>query len=118
MITELDVDVLPRAVRQTGADVRLSAAARPELNPWPDTLPDSVQQALARRYADLFRVYYRHRGEISRVTFWGVTDRTSWKNNWPVPGRTNYPLLFGRDGRPKPALAAVLAVPSLGATGP
>ncbi len=118
MITELDVDVLPRAVRQTGADVSLSAAARPELNPYPDSLPDSVQQALARRYADLFGVFYRHRGEITRVTFWGVTDKDSWRNNWPVPGRTNYPLLFGRDGRPKPAFDAVLAVSRRGATAP
>lgn len=116
MITELDVDVLPRAVRQTGADVSLSAAARPELNPYPDSLPDAVQQALARRYADLFGVFYRHRGEITRVTFWGVTDKDSWRNNWPVPGRTDYPLLFGRDGRPKPAFDAVLAVSRRGAT--
>jgi endo-1,4-beta-xylanase len=28
-----------------------------------------------------------------------------------VPGRTNYPLLFDRQRRPKPALDAVLAVP-------
>ena len=118
MITELDVDVLPRAMRQTGADVGQRAAARPDLNPWPDALPDSMQQALARRYADLFGVFYRHRGEVARVTFWGVTDRDSWKNNWPVPGRTNYPLLFGRDGRPKPAFDAVLAVARRGATAP
>ncbi len=111
MITELDVDVLPRAVRQQGADIRLTAAARPDLNPYPDSLPDSLQQALARRYADLFRVFYRNRGAITRVTFWGVTDRDSWKNNWPVRGRTNYPLLFGRDGRPKPAFEAVLRIP-------
>ena len=91
MITELDVDVLPR-----GAD------------PFADGLPDSLQQALARRYAELFGSYVRHRGTVARVTFWGVTDRDSWLNNWPVRGRTNYPLLFDRDGRPKPALAAVV----------
>jgi len=110
MITELDVDVLPSAFRQTGADVALHAAARPELNPWPAALPDSMQQALARRYATLFGVFVEHAGEISRVTFWGVTDAGSWKNNWPVPGRTNYPLLFDRQGRPKPAFDAVLRV--------
>lgn len=110
MITELDVDVLPRAVRQTGADVALRAAARPELNPWPVALPDSMQQALARRYADLFRLFLKHAGDLSRVTFWGVTDAQSWKNNWPVRGRTNYPLLFDRQGRPKPAFDAVLEV--------
>jgi len=109
MITELDVDVLPRAVPQTGADVGLSAAARPELDPYASGLPDSVQQALARRYAELFGVFLRHRGQVARVTFWGVTDRDSWRNNWPVRGRTNYPLLFDRAGRPKPAFDAVIA---------
>ena len=91
MITELDVDVLPR-----GAD------------PFGHGLPDSLQQALARRYAELFGSYLRHRGTVARVTFWGVTDRDSWLNNWPVRGRTNYPLLFDRHGRPKPAFAAVI----------
>lgn len=118
MVTELDVDVLPRAMRRTGADVSQRAAARAGLNPWPDSLPDSVQQALARRYAALFGVFYRHRDAISRVTFWGVTDKDSWKNNWPVPGRVNYPLLFDRSARPKPAFKAVLAVPARAATGP
>ena len=109
MITELDVDVLPRAVAQTGADVGLRAAARAELDPYAAGLPDSVQQALARRYAELFGVFLRHRGQVARVTFWGVTDRDSWRNNWPVRGRTNYPLLFDRAGRPKPAFDAVIA---------
>ena len=45
---------------------------------------------------------------MSRVTFWGVTDRDSWLNNWPVPGRTSYPLLFDREGKPKPAFDAVI----------
>jgi endo-1,4-beta-xylanase len=67
-----------------------------------------VQQALARRYAELFRSYLRYPGTVTRVTFWGVTDRDSWKNQWPVRGRTNYPLLFDRQGRPKPAFKAVL----------
>jgi endo-1,4-beta-xylanase len=110
MITELDVDVLPRATQQRGADVSLNVAARVDLNPYAAGLPDSVQRALAQRYADLFGVYYRHRGTLTRVTFWGVTDGDSWKNNWPVRGRTNYPLLFDRDGRPKPAFDAVMRV--------
>jgi hypothetical protein len=39
-------------------------------------------------------------------------DGASWKNGYPIPGRTNYPLLFDRDRRPKPAFDAVLAVPA------
>jgi len=56
----------------------------------------------------LFGVFLKHRGVIARVTFWGVTDGDSWLNNWPVKGRTNYPLLFDRAGQPKPAFDAVI----------
>lgn len=93
MITELDIDVLP-----------------PDLSPYPDSLPDSLQAALADRYAALFAVYLRHDDAITRVTFWGVSDGDSWLNNWPVRRRTNYPLLFDRRHRPKPAFAAVIGV--------
>jgi len=107
-ITELDVDVLPAATRQRGADVGLSVQARAELNPYVNALPDATQQALAKRYADLFACFIRHRDAVTRVTFWGVTDAGSWLNNWPVHGRTAYPLLFDRDGHPKPAFDAVV----------
>jgi endo-1,4-beta-xylanase len=75
-------------------------------------LPESIQQALAKRYADLFGVFVRHRDVIERVTFWGVTDGDSWLNGWPVRGRTSYPLLFDRNGQPKPAFAAVIRTAS------
>jgi endo-1,4-beta-xylanase len=107
-ITELDIDVLPRATASPGADVSLRARQADALNPYAAGLPDSVQQALARRYADLFRVYMKHRDAIARVTFWGVSDGDSWLNNWPVRGRTSYPLLFDRAGQPKPAFDAVI----------
>jgi endo-1,4-beta-xylanase len=108
MITELDVDVLPPAMQYRGADISANVELQPKLNPYTNGLPDSLQQTLAKRYADLFGVFLKHRGELTRVTFWGVTDASSWLNNWPVPGRTNYPLLFDRDGRPKPAFDAVI----------
>jgi endo-1,4-beta-xylanase len=106
-ITELDIDVLPSASRQT-AEVSLHIEENPKLNPYAKGLPDAVQQALAKRYGDLFAVYWKHRDVINRVTFWGVTDAHSWLNNWPVKGRTSYPLLFDRDGKPKPAFDAVI----------
>jgi endo-1,4-beta-xylanase len=107
-ITELDIDVLPPASQHRGADITLNVQLRESLNPYAKGLPDSVQQALAQRYADLFGVYLKHRDTVSRVTFWGVTDGDSWLNNWPVRGRTSYPLLFDRNGQPKPAFDAVL----------
>lgn len=108
MATELDVDVLPRGTRSQGADVSMNVAARAELNPYANGLPDSMQQQLAQRYADLFSVFVAHRKDMTRVTFWGVTDAHSWLNDWPVRGRTSYPLLFDRDCNPKPAFEAVI----------
>lgn len=108
MITELDVAVLPRPQQHWGADISQRGELRDELNPYPDAFPDSMQQALARRYADFFDVFLAHQEDISRVTFWGVTDAGSWLNNWPIRGRTSHPLLFDRGNQPKPAFHAVV----------
>lgn len=107
-ITELDVDVLPPVTRGQTADVGTRAGFDPSANPFAAGLPDSVQQALARRYAELFAVFLKHRDVIDRVTFWGVADADSWLNNWPVRGRTSYPLLFDRQHQPKPSFGAVI----------
>jgi endo-1,4-beta-xylanase len=107
-ITELDVDVLPRTQRQATADVSATAAGNAASDPYTAGLPDEMQQALAKRYADLFRVFVQHRDAITRITFWGVTDGDSWLNNFPTRGRTNHPLLFDRQGKPKPAFDAVV----------
>jgi endo-1,4-beta-xylanase len=107
-ITELDVDVLPRTTRQNTADISATAAGTADSNPYTAGLPEEMQQALAKRYAELFAVFVQHRDAIGRITFWGVNDGDSWLNNFPTRGRTNYPLLFDRQGKPKPAFDAVL----------
>ena len=109
-VTELDIDMLPPATRNATADVSVRAGPAPNLDPYKAGLPDSMQVALARRYEDLFRVYLDHRDVIDRVTFWGVADRDSWLNGWPVRGRTNYPLLFDRNNKPKLAYQRVMAL--------
>ena len=108
MITELDIDVLPGATEHRGADIHTKIELSDKLNPFKIGLPEPVQIELAQRYAALFRVFLKHRDVITRVTFWGVTDRDSWLNNWPVQGRTNYPLLFDRSYRPKLAFDSVI----------
>lgn len=110
MVTELDIAVLPRPDEHWGADITQSAELEDELNPYPTALPDSMQQALAERYAELFEVFLDHQDAITRVTFWGVTDADSWLNDWPIEGRTSYPLLFDRQNEPKPAFDAVVEV--------
>jgi len=108
MVTEMDIDVLPAAFDYQGADIAMRADLADELNPYPDGLPDYMQEELADRYREIFEVFLNHHEVITRVTFWGVTDGNSWKNNWPVRGRTNYPLLFDREWQPKPAFFSVV----------
>ena len=120
MITELDVDVLPltREGQIIGTGMSHPQFQLEEfeayLDPYRDGLPADVERRLADRYAELFRIFHRKRDKIDRVTLWGVHDGMSWKNDYPIPGRTNYPMLWTRDRRPKPALDAVLAVPGAG----
>ena len=107
-ITELDVSVLPDPKGFSGAEVTLSYEMKERLNPYKNALPDEMQTKLADRYAELFAVYLKHHQVIDRITFWNVTDKESWLNNFPVRGRTNYPLLFDRQGKTKPAFDAVI----------
>jgi len=106
MFTELDLEVLPRNFQ--GADVNQRSAENPALNPYIKGIPDSVLQQQASDYENLFRLFLKHKDKVDRVTFWGVNDGQSWLNNWPIRGRTNYPLLFDRNFKPKPAFYKVV----------
>ena len=112
MITELDMDILPPATRSQAAEVSMNVALRAELNPYTNGLPAAVGLAEAKRYAALFKVFVANRDRITRVTFWGVTDGDSWRNDWPVKGRTAYPLLFDRSCEPKPGFDLVIKISS------
>jgi endo-1,4-beta-xylanase len=101
MITELDVDILKRPKEAIGADLANTYEFQAEYNPYEKGLPLEIEKELGQRYADIFQLFYKHRDKISRVTFWGTHDKASWLNNWPVKGRTNYPLLFDRNLKPK-----------------
>lgn len=107
-ITELDIDVLPANSANRTADVSLRLEGNKALNPWPDALPDSMQTALAKKYGEMFAVFRKHRADIDRITFWGVSDGDSWLNGWPIPGRTSYPLIFDRRHMPKPAFDSII----------
>jgi endo-1,4-beta-xylanase len=105
MVSEMDVDPLPR--KKGGATADLSATEREGADPYKDGLPVDVQQKLARRYGELLELLLKY-PQVTRVTLWGTDDGSSWLNSWPVKGRTNHPLLFDRQLQPKPAYFAVL----------
>jgi endo-1,4-beta-xylanase len=116
MISELDIDVLPLTKEGQVIGKGLFhpqfqlAEFEAYLDPYKHGLPPEIEKQLAKRYQDLFEIFYKHKDKIDRVTFWGVADGMSWKNNYPIPNRTNYPLLWNRDLKPKSALKAILSV--------
>ena len=105
-ITELDMDAIPTV--SFGASVEDEAAYSAQMNPYPEALPDSVSQVWNDRMKQVFSIYEKYQDHICRVTVWGVQDGDSWKNDWPMKGRTNYPLLFDRNYEMKPFLKDII----------
>jgi len=97
-ITELDISVYPKehnARQKLSQDTDTSFSAEKE----------SRQSEVYKMCFDAFRKY---RGVISGVTFWNISDRHSWLDNFPVRGRKDYPLLFDKNLRPKKAFWEVV----------
>ena len=107
-ITELDIDVLPSVWNLPTAEVSTRFDYTPARDPYTKGLPKEIEEKLAKRYEDIFKVYLKHRDNIDRVTLWGTTDAESWLNGFPIRGRTNYPLLFDRQSKPKAAYFKLL----------
>jgi endo-1,4-beta-xylanase len=90
-ITELDISIY-------------NAGNEPKRNVDRDTLLEQ-----ANKYKELFDMFAEEakKGNLDLVLIWGMSDDETWLDNHPTPGRTDYPLLFGKDLRAKPAYWAV-----------
>jgi endo-1,4-beta-xylanase len=92
-ITELDISVYPkehnaRERKPEDADTSFSSAKEAE--------------QLAE-YKTCFEKFRKYKQFISGITFWNISDRNSWLDNFPVRGRKDYPLLFDKNLLPKKA---------------
>lgn len=108
MVTEFDLSILPMPDRNVGAEVSAGFEYREELNPYRNGVPAGKMQEWTNRMGDFFDLFLKHRDKVTRVTMWGITDRDSWKNDFPIHGRTDYPLLFDRDYQPKAAVSRII----------
>jgi len=108
MMTELDVNMLPNPEGFSGAEISQKFELMKKYNPYEKGLDKKAQKLFNQRYLDLFKIIERHKDVISRVTFWGVNDDHSWLNGWPIPGRTNYPLLIDRNNEVKPVAKEIV----------
>lgn len=106
MITEWDMSALPTVKRS--ANISDTVTFRKAMNPYPEALPDSVSAVWNARMKAFFNLFLKHADIVERVTAWGVSDGDSWKNNFPVRGRKEYPLLFERNYEMKPFLKELI----------
>lgn len=95
-ITELDLSVYPS---ESGRREKRADEA--------DAFTPELEKKQMEQYEMIFRVFRDYKELISAVTFWNVSDRHSWLDNFPVRGRKNYPLLFDQNGQRKKAYEAV-----------
>jgi len=97
-VTELDMNMYQDPgtcwESQTGCDADLG------VNP-----PAANLAAQAQMARDLFDIL-KLRSSVESVSTWGVRDGDSWLNFVPAE-RSNHPLLFDRNGDPKPAYLAI-----------
>nr|WP_148221685.1 endo-1,4-beta-xylanase [Caldicellulosiruptor owensensis] len=91
-ITELDMSVFEFEDRRTDL-----------LEP-----AEEMMELQAKVYEDVFKVFREYKGVITSVTFWGISDKHTWKDNFPVIGRKDWPLLFDVNGKPKEAFFRIV----------
>lgn len=89
-ITELDVSVYPS-----------EHGRRDRRTDEPDTFTSEMEQKQLEQYRMFFKVLREYKDKVSGVTFWNISDKHSWLDNFPVRGRKNYPLLFDQNLKPK-----------------
>jgi endo-1,4-beta-xylanase len=68
-----------------------------------------VAQKQAIAYGRFFSSFRKYKDYIGGITFWGLADNYSWLDNFPVPGRKNYPFLFDENYNPKRAYFTVIS---------
>jgi GH35 family endo-1,4-beta-xylanase len=106
VVSELDIDVVTRG--RWWADNGKHRGELAKYDPYRDGLPAAIEQKQIDQYVKLFKLFDEYRDLIKRVSFWNLHDGQSWLNYFPW-NRVNYPLLFDRNRRPKPAFDAVYA---------
>jgi endo-1,4-beta-xylanase len=104
----MDMSVLPVFNPFIDPKVAISKEYQQSLNPFTDKLPDKIMRMQAERYKSLFALFIKYQDKIDRVTLWGITDEMSSNNNFPIPGRTDYPLLWDRKYRAKPIVRELI----------
>jgi endo-1,4-beta-xylanase len=96
-ITEMDVSVYKWEKERRNLKPNEEQSYTPEL-----------EKLQTDKYASLFKTLRKYKKNITGVTFWNVSDKYTWLDEYPVKGRKNYPLLFDTNNQPKKAFWEVI----------
>ncbi len=101
--SELDLSMLPNPYGFSGANIADGDKFkyRPEMDPYKDALPDSVQTQFDDFWIGFYKMLLTHKETVNRVSFWCFNDANSWRNDFPIRGRSDYATLFDRNSQPK-----------------
>ena len=100
--SELDISVLPNPFGFSGANVADRFAYRPEMDPYRNGLTKQQEKKVEDFWVSFYQMLLRHHQDILRVNFWCLNDANSWRNDFPIKGRTDYATLFDRQNQRKP----------------
>lgn len=104
-ITELDVTIRGASGGQLGDGPGPGPGPGPGRRRPRTITPASPEdlKAQADAYARLFAIFARHADAIERVTFWGLSDRRTWRFG-------QHPLIFDANNERKPCYASITNV--------
>lgn len=106
--SELDLSVLPNPYGFSGANISDKFAYRPEMDPYAKGLSKEQNAKMEQFWIDFYKMLIPHHKDILRVNFWCLNDANSWRNDFPIKGRTDYATLFDRQSRPKPVVQKLI----------
>jgi endo-1,4-beta-xylanase len=69
---------------------------------------EEMLERQAQRYEEIFSLFREYKDVVTNVTLWCAADDMTWLHNFPVRGRTNWPLLFDMKHNPKPAFDRII----------
>ena len=106
--SELDLSVLPNPYGFSGANISDKFVYRPEMDPYTKGLSKEQNAKMEQFWIDFYKMLIPHHKDILRVNFWCLNDANSWRNDFPIKGRTDYATLFDRQSRPKPVVQKLI----------
>ena len=106
--SELDLSVLPNPYGFSGANVSDRFTYTPEKDPFKDGLTKEKEAEINQYWVDFYKMLIPHKDNILRVNFWCLNDANSWRNDFPIQGRSDYATLYDRQNQPKGMIQEII----------